>query len=219
MAALRFQTRLSLAVSLLLVATVAVMTVIVISLGLAEMGLNFQKAGADSTIMANRTIEYGLSVPGLAMDRIKEQLLASALITSELVPLAESGEAATPKQISDALGRVVERSRGYKGYPLVDEFWVTDSEGRAYINTAGQDFVFSPDPKAQPQASAFWALLNPYAKPIVGDLRPRDMDQKPFLYVGVPGATSHESSRWAWANSASRRLRPISAFRRSSIRS
>lgn len=185
---MRFQTRLSLVISLLLAATVAVMSFIVISLGWAEMALTFQRAGAESTTIANRTIEYGLAIPDLALQRIKEQMLVSALITSELLPLAERQEPATPSQINEALNRVIKRSADYKGYPLVDEFWITDTEGKAYINTEGREFEFSPDPNRQPQASAFWKLLDPDAKPVLGDLLPRDMDHQPFLYVGVTGA-------------------------------
>ncbi|MCC6144915.1 MAG: SpoIIE family protein phosphatase, partial [Candidatus Hydrogenedentes bacterium] len=69
--------------------------------------------------------------------------------------------------------------------PLVDEFWITDENGDAYINTKGVPFTFAP---GQNQASEFLPLLHGRQEPVIQDLRARELDQKPYLYVGVPGA-------------------------------
>jgi hypothetical protein len=46
------------------------------------------------------------------------------------------------------------------------------------------DFTFSRDPAKQPQASAFWALIDGSKKI---EARRREIDDKLFKYVGVAG--------------------------------
>src|SRR4051794_7552018 len=36
----------------------------------------------------------------------------------------------------------------------IEEFWITDGAGHAYLTNTGVDFTFSRDPAKQPQASA-----------------------------------------------------------------
>ena len=51
----------------------------------------------------------------------------------------------------------------------------------------GVDFTFSPDPANQPQASAFWPLIDGSKKIIIQEARKREIDDKVFKYVGVAG--------------------------------
>ena len=69
----------------------------------------------------------------------------------------------------------------------IDEFWITDSSGRAYLTNTGIDFSFSPDPAKQPQASAFWPLLDGRQTVVIQAARKREIDDKVFKYVGVSG--------------------------------
>jgi len=69
----------------------------------------------------------------------------------------------------------------------VQEFWITDSSGHAYLTNTGIDFTFSSDAKKQPQASAFWPLLTGAKQVVIQDARKRKIDNQIFKYVGVAG--------------------------------
>ena len=69
----------------------------------------------------------------------------------------------------------------------IEEFWITDSSGHAYLTNTGLEFTFSPDAKKQPQASAFWALLKGQQKVVVQTAQKREIDNRVFKYVGVAG--------------------------------
>ena len=61
-----------------------------------------------------------------------------------------------PQAIDDSyaiLKSIAERS-------AIQEFWITDPAGHAYLTNTGVDFTFGPDAAKEPQASAFWPLLN-----------------------------------------------------------
>jgi len=72
------------------------------------------------------------------------------------------------------------------GKSAVQEFWITDSSGHAYLNT-GIDFTFSSDAKKQPQASVFWPLITGAKKVVIQNARKREIDNKIFKFVGVAG--------------------------------
>ena len=69
----------------------------------------------------------------------------------------------------------------------VQEFWITDSKGHAYLTNTGIDFTFSPDPAKQPQASAFRPLLTGAKQTVIQEARKREIDDRVFKYVGVAG--------------------------------
>ena len=69
----------------------------------------------------------------------------------------------------------------------VEEFWITDSAGHAYLTNTGIDFTFSPDAAKQPQASAFWPLIAGGKAVVIQRARKREIDDKIFKYVGVAG--------------------------------
>lgn len=184
---LRFQTRLTLVMAILVTATLIVMAVLVVTTVVGVIIDQNQKVARTVTELATRNIGYGLTLPDRVMDRIGEQMVVSALLTAELVAVAERDAELPPERISAILQNVIDRSREATGYNLVDEFWVTDESGRAYINTMGREFVFSENSEAMPQASAFWKLLEPEAKPVIQEFQKREIDDRRFTYVGVPG--------------------------------
>jgi hypothetical protein len=49
------------------------------------------------------------------------------------------------------------------------------------------DFTFSPDPKKQPQAAAFWVLLTGEKQIVIQEARKREIDDRLFKYVDVAG--------------------------------
>jgi hypothetical protein len=85
-----------------------------------------------------------------------------------------------PTEINAILKSIAEKS-------ALQEFWITDSSGRAYLTNTGVDFTFSPDSAKQPQASAFWPLISGGKEIFVQPARKREIDDRVFKYVGVAG--------------------------------
>ncbi len=85
-------------------------------------------------------------------DLIARHMVGQAMLAAQFVAIAEKA-GMTPAQINGVLNTVT-------GSSAIEEFWITDSAGHAYLTNTGIDFTFSPDPAKQPQASAFWALLD-----------------------------------------------------------
>jgi hypothetical protein len=110
---------------------------------------------------------------------VGRHMVAQARLAAHLVAVAE-GAGMAPEAINAILADVAERS-------AIDEFWITDADGRAYLTNTGIDFAFEPDPAVQPQASAFWALLTGEAEVVVQEAQKREIDDRVFKYVAVAG--------------------------------
>lgn len=116
---------------------------------------------------------------GCDEDIVAQHMVGEALLAANLVAAAEKA-GMIPVQINAILKNVTEKS-------AIDEFWITDSSGRAYLTNTGVDFTFSPDPAKQPQASVFWPLLEGKENIVVQRARKREIDDQVFKYVGVAG--------------------------------
>ena len=112
-------------------------------------------------------------------DTIARHMVAEALLAAQLVALAEK-TGMPPSEINATLKIIAEKS-------AIQEFWITDSVGHAYLTNTGIDFTFMPDPTKQPQASAFWPLLTGSKAVVVQAARRREIDDQVFKYVGVGG--------------------------------
>ena len=112
-------------------------------------------------------------------DAIARHMVGEALLAAHLVAVAEKAGVA-PQAIDAVLKEVAQKS-------AIEEFWITDSAGHAYLTNTGVDFTFSPDSAKQPQASAFWPLIDGSKKIIIQHARKREIDSKVFKYVGVAG--------------------------------
>jgi hypothetical protein len=110
---------------------------------------------------------------------VGRHMVAQARLAAHLVAVAE-GAGMAPEAINAILADVAERS-------AIDEFWITDADGRAYLTNTGIDFTFDPDPALQPQASAFWVLLTGEAEVVIQEAQKREIDDRVFKYVGVAG--------------------------------
>ncbi|MGJ0504768.1 MAG: adenylate/guanylate cyclase domain-containing protein [Methylocystis sp.] len=115
-----------------------------------------------------------------------EQMLSQHMIVSaELLALfVEAAEKAgmTSAEINNRLNAITDRT-------TLDEFWVTDEKGYAYIHSnKNVDFQFSASAEEQPQAHEFWDLLAGKKDKVVQDARKREIDNERFKYVGVRGA-------------------------------
>jgi hypothetical protein len=112
-------------------------------------------------------------------DTIARHMVGEALLAAHFVALAEKA-GMTPSEINAILKSVAEKS-------AIQEFWITDSAGHAYLTNTGIEFTFSPDPAKQPQASAFWPLLRGGKDIVIQAARKREIDDQTFKYVGVAG--------------------------------
>ena len=119
---------------------------------------------------------------------LDEQMTGQARIAAHLVAAAE-GHGLSPSEVISIFDKIVEKT-------VLDELWVTDSEGVAYLTTVrGEDgkpiqFKFSDDSDTQPQASAFYPLLSASVDSdecITQAAQTREIDWNIFKYVGVSG--------------------------------
>src|SRR5215472_4004511 len=112
-------------------------------------------------------------------DKIGRHMLGEAMLAAQLVAAAEKN-GMTTTGINGILSDIANKS-------AIQEFWITDSSGHAYLTNTGVDFTFSPDAKKQPQASAFWPLLTDAKQVVIQDARKREIDNQIFKYVGIAG--------------------------------
>src|SRR4029078_5576963 len=112
-------------------------------------------------------------------DATAQHMVGEALLAAHLVAATEKA-GMRPSEINAILASIAAKS-------AIQEFWITDSSGHAYLTNTGVDFTFSPDPAKQPQASAFWPLLGGRQKIVVQAPRKREINDKVFKYVGVAG--------------------------------
>ena len=119
---------------------------------------------------------------------LDDQMTGQARIAAHLVAAAEAA--------GQGAERVIETLTEVVSTTVLDECWITDGEGLAYITTvrnaagAPVPFRFSPDPEVQPQASAFHRLLSsdPESDDVVAQgAQVREIDNEVFKYVGVTG--------------------------------
>jgi HAMP domain-containing protein len=111
---------------------------------------------------------------------VGDQMVVEASVAAEFVAAAERA-GMSPDEISARLRRLTDRT-------ALDEFWITDPKGHAYIHSVpGIDFTFSPDPGQQRQASAFYPLLTGERDVVIQRAQRREVDDRIFKYVGVGG--------------------------------
>ena len=108
-----------------------------------------------------------------------QHMVGEALLAAQFVAVAEKAGMG-PDAIRAVLRDVAARS-------AIDEFWITDEHGRAYLTNEAFAFTFTGDPKEQPQASAFWPLLEGTRDVVIQEARKREVDDRVFKYVGVAG--------------------------------
>jgi hypothetical protein len=112
-------------------------------------------------------------------DTVGRHMVGEALLAAHFVALAEKA-GMTRDAINAILKSVAERS-------AIQEFWITDPAGHAYLTNTGVDFTFSPNEAKDPQASAFWPLLNGGKDVVIQGARKREIDDQIFKYVAVAG--------------------------------
>jgi hypothetical protein len=125
---------------------------------------------------------FGSAEPSRAAgceDKIARHMVGEAMLAAQFVAAAEK-DGMPASAINAVLKDVAANS-------AIQEFWITDSAGHAYLTNTGIDFTFSADPAKQPQASVFWPLITGAKKVVIQAARKREIDNQIFKYVGVAG--------------------------------
>lgn len=169
-------------------AFISVMLAIAVGSTVVAMGLNarntlLEQVERDVNVLAQvlaRSISVSQQLPDQMEELMGQGMQATATVLSHYVVAAE--KAGEPRSaIQKVLKQIIDST-------LIGEIWITDSKGHAYLNAPLEiDFTFSPDAALQPQASAFWGLLSGQVPMVNQPMRPRELDQKLFKYVGVGG--------------------------------
>ena len=136
-------------------------------------------AGQRIATLLARSAAFSDRIPGDVEDIIGLMMKGQAMITSHYVDTAErSGDSI--EIINKQLKNVADQS-------VIDEFWITDEKGHAYLRNLSFKFSFDPDPIKQPQAHIFWPLLTGEKNVVIQKAQRREFDGQPFKYVGTSG--------------------------------
>jgi adenylate cyclase len=176
---MRYRTRLVLLVTGLLASAV-----IIISALLAWNTRNALLASAEDSgkMVANllaRSAGLANEIPSEVEEMLGAQMVAEARIVAHFVDAAEKA-GFTPDEINRRLRQIADTT-------VLDEFWITDEKGHAYLRNIDVDFTFSPSPLEQPQAHVFWPLLTGKKDEVIQEARQREIDDQHFKYAGVSG--------------------------------
>jgi serine phosphatase RsbU (regulator of sigma subunit) len=168
--------------TLLLITGLLVMTVLATSAVLAWAWFQALRTQTmeDATVIARllgRSAVFAAEVRQSAEDAVGDQMLVQATILAHFVAVAEA-QGLSPEEINQQLRSIIQRSE-------LDEIWITDETGHAYLRSVPEiDFVFRPD---QAQAGKFWPLLTGEESRVVQETRTREVDTRAFKYAGVAG--------------------------------
>ena len=77
-------------------------------------------------------------IPNEVEDMLGAQMVAEARIAAHFVDAAEKA-GFTPDEINRRLRQLADTT-------VLDEFWITDEKGHAYLRNIDVDFTFSPSP-------------------------------------------------------------------------
>jgi hypothetical protein len=141
----------------LLVTGLLASAVVIISALLAWNTRNalLTSAEASGQMVANllaRSAGLANEIPNEVEEMLGAQMVAEARITAHFVDAAEKA-GFQPEEINRQLRQLADTT-------VLDEFWITDEKGHAYLRNIDVDFTFSPSALEQPQAYAFWPLLS-----------------------------------------------------------
>jgi adenylate cyclase len=176
---MRYRTRLVLLVTGLLASAV-----LVISTLLAWNTRNALLASAEESgqMVANllaRSAGLANEIPSEVEEMLGSQMVAEARIVAHFIDAAEKANF-TPQEINRRLRQLADTT-------VLDEFWITDENGHAYLRNIDADFTFSPSALEQPQAHVFWPLLSGKKDQVIQEAKQREIDDQHFKYAGVAG--------------------------------
>ena len=175
------RSRIALVAALLVLAAVAVTTLLQ-TLAARQSMLEQIRAGGDGVAgMLARVAAFAEDMPGHVEDEIGRHMVAEARLLAAYVAAAE--------RAGIARDAIVEQLRSVTADTVVDQLLVTDSAGVGSIDTEerAEPFVFLPDAARQPEAHVFYRLLSGDVPSVVQRARRRDGDGRVFKYAGVGG--------------------------------
>ena len=112
---------------------------------------------------------------------VGSMMVAQATLATHLVDVAENHSDLTNRDITARLKDITRET-------IVDEFWITDEEGHAYLRTRDDiDFTFPEHPTGRGQAYEFRKLLSGHRGQVQQRMMRRDHDGRYFKYAGVSG--------------------------------
>ena len=176
---MRYRTKLVLLVSALLAAaTIATSALLAWNTRNAILASAEQSGEMVANLLA-RSAALATEIPQEVEDMLGGQMVAEATILADFVDAAERADF-TPEEINRRLRQIADRT-------VLDEFWITDEKGHAYLRNIDVDFTFSPSAADQPQAHVFWPLLTGEKSVVVQEARQREIDDQHYKYAGVGG--------------------------------
>lgn len=173
------RTRISLVAAALVLAAIAVSTLLQTLAARAAVIQQARTGGHTIAEALARSVAFAEEVPRQVEDEIGQQMQAQAALVAELVAVAGVEKIPTA-DVNTRLRRVAAGT-------VIDEIYATGPDGHIDMQTGDIDFTFSPDPAQQPQAHAFHKLLAGDVPVVVQDARKREIDDRVFKYVGVGG--------------------------------
>jgi len=175
----RYRTRLVLLVTGLLTSAVIILSALLAWNTRNALLASAEDSGQMVAKLLARSAGLANEIPGQVENVLGAQMVAEARIVAHFVDAAEKA-GFTPEEIS-------RRFRQLADTTVLNEFWVTDEKGHAYLRNVPVDFTFSPSAQEQPQAHVFWPLLTGQKDQVIQEARRREIDNQHFKYVGVGG--------------------------------
>ncbi len=177
---MKLHVRFFLIIVAVLVSMVAVTTFVTTRGAIQAMLTQLETDGITLARLLAHSSDFAARIPPQVERALGDQMIVEARIAAHLVAVAEQ-EAALPAADINA------RLRDITDHTVLEEFWITDESGHAYLRTSEHDFTFSADPNEQPQAHIFYPLLTQENGVVIQEARQREIDTRVFKYVGVSG--------------------------------
>lgn len=201
---MKLHTKIAVTVNLFSIGTLICTAGIVIYL--FSQGLVLQKEN-DAIALAQLValnVDFVGRIPDIVDDALGDHMVVQARIAAHLVAVAEGSAHMSAEEIKPILVDITKHT-------VLDEFWITDSEGHAYLTNTDIDFTFSPDPKEQPQASEFYKLLTQENGKVIQGTREREIGGL-YKYVGVSGVDKPRIVQVGYSATAMRTLEQMLDF-------
>lgn len=177
---MKLHVRFFLVIVTVLVSMVAVTTFVTTRGAIQAMLTQLETDGITLARLLADSSDFAARIPPQVERVLGDQMVVEARIAAHLVAVAEQEAGLSPAEINARLKDITDHT-------VLEEFWITDERGHAYLRTSEQAFTFSPNPDEQPQAHIFYPLLTQENGVVIQEARQREIDTRVFKYVGVSG--------------------------------
>jgi adenylate cyclase len=176
---MRYRTRLVLLVTGLLASAVIVISTLLAWNTRNALLASAEESGQMVADLLARSAGLANEIPSEVEEMLGSQMVAEARIVAHFIDAAEKASF-TSEEINRRLRQLADTT-------VLDEFWITDEKGHAYLRNIDVDFTFSPSALEQPQAHVFWPLLSGKTDQVIQEAKQREIDDQHFKYAGVAG--------------------------------